>query len=70
MRKALRVTLGQHSLAGPKSAANQDFHGAMLPEGSLRLSKGIAVAIADGIGSSRVSQVASAAAVHGFLDDY
>ena len=70
MRKALRVTLGQHSLAGPKSAANQDFHGAMLPEGSLRLSKGIAVAIADGIGSSRVSQVASAAAVRGFLDDY
>ncbi|MEO5736738.1 MAG: protein kinase, partial [Variovorax sp.] len=36
----------------------------------LRLSKGIAVAIADGIGSSRVSQVASAAAVRGFLDDY
>ena len=70
MRKALRVTLGQHSLAGPKSAANQDFHGALLPEGSLRLSKGIAVAIADGIGSSRVSQVASAAAVRGFLDDY
>ena len=42
----------------------------MLPEGSLRSAKGIAVAIADGIGSSRVSQVASAAAVRGFLDDY
>ncbi|MDB5828577.1 MAG: protein kinase [Variovorax sp.] len=69
MRKALRVTLGQHSLAGA-NLVNQDFHGAMLPEGSLRMSKGIAVAIADGIGSSRVSQVASAAAVRGFLDDY
>jgi hypothetical protein len=35
------------------------------------MSKGIAlVALADGIGSSRVSQVASAAAVRGFLDDY
>jgi serine/threonine protein phosphatase PrpC len=34
------------------------------------MSKGIAIAIADGIGSSRVSQVASAAAVRGFLDDY
>ncbi|QNK72555.1 protein kinase [Variovorax sp. PAMC28562] len=69
MRKTLRVTLGQHSLAGIKSV-NQDFHGAMLPEGALRTSKGIAVAMADGIGSSRVSQVASAAAVRGFLDDY
>ncbi|MBT2323644.1 protein kinase [Variovorax paradoxus] len=68
-RKALRVTLGQHSLAGHQSI-NQDFHGAVLPEGSLHASKGIAVAIADGIGSSRVSQVASAAAVRGFLDDY
>jgi serine/threonine protein phosphatase PrpC len=69
MQKALRVTLGQHSLAKPGSV-NQDFHGAMLPEGAQRISKGIAVALADGIGSSRVSQVASAAAVRGFLDDY
>ena len=69
MRKALRVTLGQHSLAGA-NLVNQDFYGAMLPEGSARTSKGIVVALADGIGSSRVSQVASAAAVRGFLDDY
>jgi serine/threonine protein phosphatase PrpC len=71
-QKALRVTLGQHSLAKPGALnqVNQDFHGAMLPEGTLRMSKGIAVALADGIGSSRVSQVASAAAVRGFLDDY
>ncbi|MEJ8859450.1 protein kinase [Variovorax robiniae] len=69
MRKELRVTLGQHSLAGAEGI-NQDFHGAMLPQGLARFSKGIAVAIADGIGSSRVSQVASAAAVRGFLDDY
>ncbi|AMM25776.1 bifunctional protein-serine/threonine kinase/phosphatase [Variovorax sp. PAMC 28711] len=65
----MRKTLGQHSLAGA-GRVNQDFHGAMLPEGPLRTAKGIAVAIADGIGSSRVSQVASAAAVRGFLDDY
>lgn len=69
-RSALRVALGQHSLTGRKSTVNQDFHGAMLPEGSQRRSKGIAVALADGIGSSTVSQVASAAAVRGFLDDY
>lgn len=70
MGKALRVTLGQHSLAGTKSPVNQDFHGAMLPAGSLQITKGIALALADGIGSSHVSQVASAAAVRGFLDDY
>ncbi|MEJ8851309.1 protein kinase domain-containing protein [Variovorax rhizosphaerae] len=63
------MTLGQHSLPGAEGI-NQDFHGAMLPQGLARISKGIAVAIADGIGSSRVSQVASAAAVRGFLDDY
>ena len=69
MGKTLRVTLGQHSLAGT-GPVNQDFFGAMLPEGSLQITKGVAVALADGIGSSRVSQVASAAAVRGFLDDY
>ncbi|MGC3986117.1 MAG: protein kinase [Pseudorhodoferax sp.] len=65
----LEVTLGQHSLAGDKGV-NQDFHGAVVPTGSALYLKGIAVALADGIGSSPVSQVASAAAVRGFLDDY
>ncbi|RYE42753.1 MAG: bifunctional protein-serine/threonine kinase/phosphatase [Hyphomicrobiales bacterium] len=69
MATTLQVSLGQHSLA-KAGGANQDFHGALLPLGYLRSSKGIAVALADGIGSSRVSQVASAAAVRGFLDDY
>jgi serine/threonine protein phosphatase PrpC len=32
--------------------------------------KGVALALADGISSSRVSQVASAAAVRSFLEDY
>lgn len=65
----LRVTLGQHSRAGAKGV-NQDFHGAMLPGEPLRSRKGIALALADGIGSSAVSQEASAAAVRSFLDDY
>ena len=64
-----RVSVGQHSAAG-RGGPNQDFHGAMLPAGHLLAAKGIALALADGIGSSRVSQVASAAAVRGFLDDY
>ena len=69
MTGALRITLGQHSRAGRK-AVNQDFHGAAVPTGTLLATKGIAIAIADGIGSSAVSQVASAAAVRSFLDDY
>ncbi len=66
---SLEVTLGQHSLAG-SDGLNQDFHGAVVPTGSALHTKGIAVALADGIGSSTVSQLASAAAVRGFLDDY
>ena len=65
----LSVTLGQHSQAGHKGL-NQDFHGALLPGEPLRSGKGIAVARADGSGSTAVSPVASAAAVRGFLDDY
>lgn len=69
MRKSLRVSLGQHSLAGAHSI-NQDFHGALLPGGNLLASKGIAVALADGISSSAVSHLASETAVRSFLEDY
>lgn len=69
MSAGLQVTLGQHSQAGRKPV-NQDFHGAMVPQGPLLASKGIALALADGISSSAVSQIASAAAVRSFLDDY
>lgn len=65
----LRITLGQHSQAGRKPV-NQDFHGAAIPLEPHLSSKGVVVALADGISSSAVSQVASAAAVRGFLDDY
>ncbi|MBI3101128.1 MAG: protein kinase [Burkholderiales bacterium] len=65
----LQVRVGQHSNAGRKSV-NQDFHGACLPDGLQRQSKGVAVALADGIGSSDVSDVAAAAAVHALLVDY
>jgi serine/threonine protein phosphatase PrpC len=67
---ALRVTLGQHSRAGRGKPLNQDFHGALLPTEPLLGSKGLVLALADGIGSSAVSHIASAAAVRGFLDDY
>lgn len=69
MSTILRVTLGQASLAGDHDT-NQDFHGALLPRGHQLASKGIALALADGISSSQVSQIASQTAVRSFLDDY
>lgn len=69
MNPLLRVSIGQHSLAG-QHATNQDFYGAWLPVGHLRTSKGIALALSDGISSSNVSHIASATAVRSFLEDY
>ena len=69
MARELKVSIGQHSDKGRK-AINQDFHGSCIPNEPLLSSKGIAIALADGISSSQVSEIASAAAVRGFLDDY
>jgi len=69
MKKQLKISLGQSSSAGRKDI-NQDFHGAGTPNNYLLDSKGIAIALADGISSSNVSQVASETAVTGFLSDY
>jgi serine/threonine protein phosphatase PrpC len=49
---------------------NQDFHGVCVPTGALLARKGAALALADGISSSPVSQLASQAAVGSFLNDY
>jgi serine/threonine protein phosphatase PrpC len=65
----LRVAIGQYSDAGRKPA-NQDFHGAVLPEGAALRLKGIALAIADGISSSPVSREAAETAVKSLLTDY
>jgi serine/threonine protein phosphatase PrpC/tRNA A-37 threonylcarbamoyl transferase component Bud32 len=69
MAGALQVRVGQHCEAGRKPA-NQDFCGATVPAGAALAAKGAAVALADGISSSEVSQLASQAAVSGFLADY
>lgn len=69
MSTQLKISLGQHSDKGRKET-NQDFHGVHLPAEPLLTSKGIAIALADGISSSDVSQIASEAAVTGFLEDY
>ncbi|MEZ3184952.1 bifunctional protein-serine/threonine kinase/phosphatase [Pseudomonas sp. LM13] len=69
MPSQLAISLGQHSDRGRKPA-NQDFHGACVPADALLTSKGIAIALADGISSSEVSHIASETAVASFLSDY
>lgn len=65
----LKISAGQYSDQGRK-ASNQDFHGLCVPPEPQLSSKGIAIALADGISSSEVSQIASQSAVSGFLEDY
>ncbi len=69
MTRTLTVTIGQHSERGRKDA-NQDFHGALVPEGPALRLKGVAAIVADGISSSALGAVASETAVKSFLSDY
>lgn len=69
MSGELRISVGQHSDKGRKET-NQDFHGVLIPQEPQLSLKGIAVALADGISSSNVSQIASESSVKSFLTDY
>ena len=69
MSSELKISAGQYSDKGRKET-NQDFHGIYVPEEPQLSAKGIAIALADGISSSAVSDVASQYAVTGFLEDY
>ena len=69
MSRELKISVGQHSDKGRKET-NQDFHGTLIPEEPLLGMKGVAIALADGISSSNVSQIASESAVKSFLTDY
>jgi serine/threonine protein phosphatase PrpC len=66
---SLSVSIGQASCAGQK-ARNQDFHGALVPDGRALSFKGITVALADGISTSDVSAAASEMIVKSLLSDY
>ena len=69
MNSQLKISTGQCSDKGVKEL-NQDFHGAVIPlEPQLSL-KGAVVALADGISSSDVSQIASETSIKSFLNDY
>lgn len=67
--QTLSITSGKYSTKGRKTI-NQDFGEIYIPKEPLLTTKGIAIALADGISSSGVSQVASRVSVLSFLEDY
>jgi serine/threonine protein phosphatase PrpC/predicted Ser/Thr protein kinase len=69
LQSALQITFAQKSEAGRKPE-NQDTLGARIPEGNLLTTKGIAIAVADGVSSSKAAREASQTAIAGFLNDY
>ncbi|WP_440874218.1 protein kinase domain-containing protein [Thalassotalea sp. PLHSN55] len=69
MSQPLSVTIGQASNKGLK-AINQDAIGHVIPDEPQLSTKGVVLAMADGISSSKVSQIASQTAVSSFIEDY
>lgn len=69
MAAHLSLSIGRHSAAGAK-ASNQDFDGFVVPEPPLAATKGVAIALADGISTSRHGRIAAETAVKSFLSDY
>jgi serine/threonine protein phosphatase PrpC/predicted Ser/Thr protein kinase len=64
-----KISIAQSSIAGNKTS-NDDSYGIMVPEGQLLATKGIAMAIADGMSSSEAAKEASETCVKSFLTDY
>lgn len=69
LRSALRISAGQSSLAGRKEA-NEDALGIRVPADPLLTTKGIALAIADGVSDAEHGKEASEICVQNFLSDY
>lgn len=69
MINQLQIVSGQYSSKGVKEV-NQDFHAIGTPNEHLLKYKGIAIALADGISSSDVSDIASKISVNSFIEDY
>lgn len=65
----LQLSISEYTTKGRKEI-NQDFHDVRIPQEPLLSTKGIAIAMADGISSSKVSQEASQVSVSYFLEDY
>lgn len=69
MASKLSVIAGQYSEKGIKEA-NEDSCAIRVPDEPLLTSKGIVIAIADGVSSSLAGREASEACIHGLVTDY
>ena len=65
----LQVTIGNSSLIGPRSR-NEDFFGFVTPDGQVLDTKGMLIAVADGVGGSAGGREAAEYTVRGLLADY
>ncbi len=64
-----QLTIGQCSKSGRKEQ-NEDSYGLIIPKGDLLQTKGIAIAIADGVSISQGGKEASEICTKSFLEDY
>lgn len=69
MANGPQISIGQFSDIGKKET-NDDSYGVLTPEGSQLLTKGIAMAIADGVSTSEAAKAASETCIKSFLGDY
>lgn len=65
----LKINLGVASLQGPRER-NEDFIGAVTPEGDQLATKGVVVALADGVSGNGGGREAAENTVRGLLSDY
>ncbi len=69
MSSILTINAAQYSEKGIKPF-NEDACGIRIPEGPLLTTKGVVVAIADGVSSSEAGREAAEACISGFFSDY
>jgi serine/threonine protein phosphatase PrpC len=69
MNAQLAISFGQASSAGIKPE-NQDCYAIEIPAEPLATTKGIVIALADGVSGSEAGREASHAAIKGFMSDY
>lgn len=69
MKKQLKISIGEYVSRGPKESA-QEFHDICIPKEPQLSTKGIALALADGISSSESSHIATQTSIISFLTDY
>ncbi len=69
MEQKLAISIGYYSDQGIKSD-NDDFVSSKIPDNQDLRTKGIVIAIADGMSSSEAGKEASHACINGFINDY